>query len=167
MDFELKSWEPEYLADLFNATLDRHLSDNLVEPFPCPMDTAFAMEFIKQRMLNSEQKQMCRAIVIDGHAYGSVEILIGNGIFSKCAYISIWLDKQKRGKGLGAASLKKMAEMVFAKYQVYRIEARPYSRDTAVIKALIGAGFVHEGTLRNYIYTNQQIFDCEIFAITS
>lgn len=164
MNFELVKWKAEYLEDLFLAVKDEHLSDNLLDSFPCPMDTSFAVEFIKQRMLNSEQKQMCRAILVDGHAVGSVEVIIGSGCFEKSSYISIWIDKRFRRKGIGSEALRRICDMVFEKYQIVRIEAKPYSRDSFGIKALKNAGFVHEGTIRSSIFKNNQIFDCEMFS---
>ena len=85
MDFELVKWENKYLHDFIDATSDPHLTDNMCEVLPCPMDTAFAAEYIRERMLNSEECQICRAVVSDGRLVGGVDVIFGTGLFQKNA----------------------------------------------------------------------------------
>ncbi|MBR2177041.1 MAG: GNAT family N-acetyltransferase [Clostridia bacterium] len=165
MEFELKKWQASYLDDFMKATDDPHLSDNLFENLPYPMDNAFAVEYIRERILNSEERQVCRAIIADGHAIGGVDILIGTGVFSKSAEISIWLAKEYQAKGLGTEVIKKMCSDVFEKYNIIRIDAHPYANHAPAAAALKKAGFVHEGTVHSAIYKHNRTFDYEIFAL--
>ncbi len=165
MDFQLKKWNSNYLDDFITATNDPHLSDNLCEFLPYPMDAAFALEYIKERMLNSEEKQFCRAVMIEDHAVGGIDVVFGSGVFEKNAELSIWLAEPYRGKGIGANIIKAVCKEVFDRYDIIRIEAHPYADHTAAETALVNAGFIHEGTLHSAIYKNGQIFDYQIYAL--
>ncbi len=164
-EFTLEKWKQNYIDDFLESTDDPHLSDNLCETLPYPMDTAFAMEYIRERMFNSEERQICRAVMVDGHVVGGVDIIFGNGIFSKSAELSIWLAKSYRGKGLGSMVIKSICEKTFENYDIIRIESHPYSNHTAASLALKNAGFKHEGTIHSAIFKNGKSYDYEIFAI--
>ena len=88
MQFTLKKWQNGYLNDFIAATEDPHLADKMCEALPYPMDTAYAVEYIKDRMLNSEERQICRAVTVDGRLVGGVDVVFGNGIYEKNFQIS-------------------------------------------------------------------------------
>ncbi len=164
-DFTLEKWRQNYIDDFLSSTDDPHLSDNLCETLPYPMDTAFAMEYIRERMFNSEERQICRAIMVDGHAVGGVDVIFSSGLFSRSAELSIWLAKPYRGQGLGGRVIKKICEDTFDNYDILRIESHPYSNHIAAAQALRTAGFKHEGTVRSAIFKNNTTYDYEIFSI--
>ncbi len=165
MEFKLEKWQTQYVDDFMQATDDPHLSDNLCETLPYPMDIAFAYEYVKDRMFNSEERQKCRAIIIDGHVAGGVDIVFGEGVFYKTADLSIWLAKPYRGHGLGAEVISRMCRETFYEYDIARIEAHPYTSHTAASSALKKAGFVHEGTIHKAICKNNTFFDYDVFAL--
>lgn len=165
MEFTLEKWQSKYLDDFIAATDDPHLSDNLCENLPYPMDKAFALEYIKERMLNNESRQMCRAITVDGHAVGGADIILGSGVFSRSAELSIWLAKPYRGQGLGAAVISRICKNAFEQYDIIRIESHPYSDHKEAAAALHSAGFTHEGTIRRAIFKNDIAYDYDIYAL--
>ena len=165
MDFRLEKWTQIYIDDFMNSTNDPHLSDNLCETLPYPMDIAFAQEYIRERMFNSEERQMCRAILVDGHAIGGIDVIFGNGIFSRSAELSVWIAEKYRGHGIGSQVITKMCKEVFKNYNIMRIESHPYSNHSSACSALRKAGFSHEGTIHSAIFKNGMFYDYEIFAI--
>ena len=165
MEFELKKWDLTYLDDFLKATDDPELAENMCENLPYPMDNAFAFEYIKERLLNSEEKQICRAVVIDGHAIGGADVILGSGDFQKSAEISVWLARQYRGKNIGSAVIARICREAFEKFDIVRISAHPLSAHKMVGTALETAGFRHEGTLRKAIFKNGKIYDSEIYAV--
>ena len=165
MEFTLEKWKANYLDDFISAMEDPHLSDNMCDIMPYPMDNAYAVEYIKERMLNSEERQICRAIICDGHAVGGVDVIIGEGVYEKSAELSIWLRKDCRNMGLGAAAIKKMCDLCFETYDVIRIEARPYSEHIQAVKSITKSGMIHEGTVHKAIFKNDRPHDYEIFAM--
>lgn len=164
MVFTLEKWKANYLDDFISATKDPHLSDKMCENLPYPMDTAFAAEYIKERMLNSEERQICRAVICDGHAVGGIDVVFGSGVFEKSAELSIWIEKEYRGQRLGKDAIKEMCRLCFENYDIVRIEARPYSNHSEAKNALMNAGFIHEGTVHNAIFKNGSFYDYDIFA---
>ena len=165
MDFELVKWENKYLHDFIDATSDPHLTDNMCEVLPCPMDTAFAAEYIRERMLNSEECQICRAVVSDGRLVGGVDVIFGTGLFQKNAELSVWIAEDFRGQGLGAYVIAKMCADCFDNYDIIRIEAHPFSDHAQSIAALKKAGFQHEGTMHKAIFKNNRSYDYQVFAL--
>ncbi len=165
MQFTLEKWQNGYLNDFIAATEDPHLADKMCEALPYPMDTAYAVEYIKDRMLNSEERQICRAVTVDGRLVGGVDVVFGNGIYEKNGELSLWIAKDYRGKGLGAAVISEMSRICFALYDIRRIEAHPYSDHKEAITAIVNAGFQHEGTMHSAIYKNGVSYDYEVFAL--
>ena len=165
MDFKLEKWQANYIDDFMNATDDPHLSDNLCETLPYPMDIAFAHEYIRERMFNSEERQICRAVVIDGHAIGSVDVVFGTGVYAKGGELTIWLAKPYRLQGLGAEVIRAICDHVFKEYDIIRIEAHPYVSHVVAAAALSKAGFSLEGTIRSAIFKNDRMYDYDVYAL--
>lgn len=165
MDFTLTKWNQSYIDDFMLSTDDPHLSDNLCESLPYPMDIAFAQEYIRERMFNSEERQMCRAVLVDGHAVGGVDVIFGSGVFERSAELSLWIAKPYRGQGLGSAVIRKICDEIFWNYNIIRIESHPYCHHEIACAALSKAGFMHEGTVHSAIYKDGSFHDYEIFAV--
>ena len=165
--FKLKKWDTDYFDDLMNDMKDRELISCLCEDYPYPFLASHARYFIEQRMFNSEEKQCCRAVEIDGHAVGSVEVIIGSGIHSKKAEIHIWISKEKRGNGIGTEAVREMCRFAFENYDIVRIEARIYINENVSIseKMFRSAGFKYEGTVRNAIFKEGKLYSYKIFSI--
>ena len=149
MDFELVKWENKYLHDFIDATSDPHLTDNMCEVLP----------------LNSEECQICRAVVSDGRLVGGVDVIFGTGLFQKNAELSVWIAEDFRGQGLGASVIAKMCADCFDNYDIIRIEAHPFSDHAQSIAALKKAGFQHEGTMHKAIFKNNRSYDYQVFAL--
>ncbi len=165
MEFQLKKWELTYLDDFMKATDDPELAGNMCEKLPYPMDAAFAVEYIKERLLNSEEKQICRAVIADGHAVGGADVILGSGDFEKTAELSVWLSKKYRGRNIGSAVIKQICKEAFEKFDIVRISAHPFSTNKVVEAALESAGFSYEGTMRKAIFKNGRAYDYKIYAI--
>ena len=164
MEFKLEKWQANYIDDFMAATDDPNLSDNLCETMPYPMDVAYAHEYIRERMFNSEERQICRAIIVDGHAVGNVEVMFGEGIYSKTGELSIWLAKPYRLKGLGTEVIRTISARVFDEYDILRIESHPYVSHLIASAALKKAGFFLEGTIHSAIFKDGKSYDYDVYA---
>jgi RimJ/RimL family protein N-acetyltransferase len=67
---------------------------------------------------------------------------------SRCPNIGIWLRPDARGRGIGRAAQRELAELFFAHTTVNRVEAHTDVENTAEQRALEGAGFMREGLIR-------------------
>ncbi|MBQ3929012.1 MAG: GNAT family N-acetyltransferase [Clostridia bacterium] len=167
MEFVLDKWKTDYMDDLVEAMQDKKLVDSLKEDYPYPFLDVHAKCYIEQRMMYSEEKQRCRAILLDGKLIGGIEVLIGSGIYSRNADLHIWLKKEYRCRGIGTQAVKQMADSVFSDYDVVRIEAKPYVDENVWIaeKMLHSAGLQYEGTLRNIIFKNGKMHSYKVFSM--
>lgn len=167
MKFELEKWSMKYSDDLMIAMESPELVERLRENYPYPFLSSHARDFIEQRTLKSEEKQYCRVIVVDGHAVGGIEVIIGSGLYAKSGELFVWLTEDFCHRGIGTAAVKQICDEVFEKYDIVRIEARPYIGEDVWIaeKLLWNAGFKYEGTLIDVIYKNDKLYSYKIHSI--
>ena len=165
MDFTLEKWNNSFLESFISACSDPHLADHMCETLPYPMDTAFAAEYIRERMFNNEERQLCRAVIINDQRVGGSDVVFGSGVFQKNAELSLWIAKDFRGQGLGSRVISEMCRLCFDCCDIIRIEARPYSGHFEARAALEKAGFLHEGTMHKAIFNNNKIYDYDIYAL--
>jgi RimJ/RimL family protein N-acetyltransferase len=62
--------------------------------------------------------------------------------------IGIWIRPSARGRGIGRAAQRQLAELFFAHTAVNRVEAHTDVDNLAEQRALEGAGFRQEGMIR-------------------
>ncbi len=165
MEFTLEKWNNSYLEGFITACSDSHLADNMCETMPYPMDSAFAAEYIRERMFNNEERQLCRAVVMGDRLIGSCDVVFGIGVFQKNAELSLWLAKEYRGQGIGSEVISRMCRLCFDSCDIIRIEAHPYSGHMQAKAALEKAGFIHEGIIHSAIFKNDRIYDYDIYAL--
>lgn len=165
MEFELKKWDFSYIDDVEKYANNKSIIQNLCEPIPFPLLHTHARYYVEQRVLNNEKKQICRAIVADGHAIGSIDLFIGDGIHSKSAELSLWVAVEYQNKGIGTAAIKELCDFAFKNYDIARIFSEPYTDDLISAKILEKAGFNFEGTLKKFIYKNDMFYDCNVYAL--
>jgi RimJ/RimL family protein N-acetyltransferase len=67
---------------------------------------------------------------------------------SRCPNIGIWLRPVARGRGIGRAAQRELAELFFAHTAVNRVEAHTDVDNIAEQRALEEAGFTREGLIR-------------------
>jgi RimJ/RimL family protein N-acetyltransferase len=87
----------------------------------------------------------------DGSLAGAVSwhyVHWGPTAASRCPMIGIWLRPSARGRGVGRAAQRALAELFFAHTAVNRVEAHTDVDNVAEQRALEGAGFTREGLIR-------------------
>lgn len=72
----------------------------------------------------------------------------GPNVQSRNPMIGIWLSSQARGRGLGTAAQRELADLFFRHTTVNRVEAHTDVDNVAEQRALERAGFTREGTSR-------------------
>ena len=78
--------------------------------------------------------------------------------------IGYWLGKPFWNKGIMTDVVKKTCEIGFSEFNLTRIEATVFTRNTASKKVLYKAGFVLEGTLKKYYLKDDKFIDADMFA---
>lgn len=100
----------------------------------------------------------------DNRMIGAIGIYMNNAHFR--GEITYDLSREYWRQGIMEKAIKKVVDYAFQHMNVLRIEAVTRHENVASINLLKKLGFIHEGTLKNYRYFNDKIWDIEMFAIT-
>jgi len=79
--------------------------------------------------------------------------------------IGIWLRPGARGRGVGRAAQRALAELFFAHTAVNRVEAHTDLDNIAEQRALEGAGFTREGQIRGAQWRDGKYRDGYLYAV--
>jgi RimJ/RimL family protein N-acetyltransferase len=84
---------------------------------------------------------------------------------SSCPMIGIWLLPSARGRGIGSAAQRALAELFFKHTTVNRVEAHTDVDNIAEQRALEGAGFAREGLIRGAQWRDGAYRDGYLYAV--
>ena len=165
MEFELEKWKEEYIKDIAQCANNINIARNLRNVFPFPYTYKDAEYYVKLCMENEENNQLCRAIVVNGKAVGSIGIFVKNDVYSKSAEVGYWLAEEYWGKGIMSNAVSQICKLAFEKFDICRIFAEPFSYNKGSRKVLENNGFVLEGTMRNGVYKGGKLLDYCMYAL--
>lgn len=165
MEFTLRRWEENDARSVLKYADNKKISDNLRDVFPHPYTLADAALYVRECAHSSEENDLCRAIVIDGEAVGSVGVFVQSDVKRKSAELGYWLGEPFWGKGVMSAAVKQICKEAFEKFDIVRIYAEPFAHNAASRKVLQKAGFTLEGVMRDSICKNGEIFDSCMYAL--
>lgn len=101
----------------------------------------------------------------DDYMVGAIGLYINNQHYR--AEICYDLSRHYWNRGIMTKVLQKVTKFCFKKIGIHRIEAVTLKENTTSIAILKKAGFLYEGSMKNYRYFNGRSYDIEMFAITS
>jgi RimJ/RimL family protein N-acetyltransferase len=161
--FELRPWRPDDLQDLVLHANDRVIADNLTNTFPHPYSEEDGLAFLNR--FRNDTPVRVFAIVVEGHAVGSIGVFPQDDIFHRNAELGYWLAAPYRGRGIVPAAIRQMVDYAFLRWPLTRIFARPFGSNKASQRALEKAGFTLEARLPGTIEKNGRIEDELIYAV--
>ena len=161
--FELRPWRTDDLPDLVRWANDADIAANLTNTFPHPYTEADGIAFLNR--FRSDSPVRVFAIVVDGHAAGSIGVFPQDDIFHRNAELGYWLAAPYRGRGIVPAAIRQMVEYAFQSWPLKRVFARPFGRNRASQRALEKAGFTLEARLAGTIEKNGRTEDELIYAV--
>lgn len=165
MEFELRKWNLADSQDVAHYANNKKIAANLRNVFPYPYTLADAEGYIRSCVENSEERQICRAIVVDGHVAGSVGIFCGTDVYEKSAELGYWLAEEFWGNGIMTEAVKQLCQEAFDKFDIIRIYAEPFAYNTGSRRVLEKAGFSLEGIMKKGVFKNGQIQDYCMYAL--
>lgn len=136
---------------------------NLRDRFPSPYSEKDAEAFI--HLATYGERNYFFAITLDDELIGSCGGSVKNDIYSKTAEIGYWIGEEYWGKGFATQAIKLVTEKMFAKTEIVRIYAEPFSHNTASRRALEKAGYQLEAVLRNNAVKHGVVIDSCIYAL--
>jgi len=165
MDFELKKWRLDYVKDIAKYANNKKIADNLRNAFPYPYTEDDAKRYINHCIIKEGDGQVCRAIVVDGEAVGSIGVFFRDDVYSKTAELGYWLAENFWCKGIMTRAIAQVCEMIFSEYDVVRIYAEPFANNIGSRRVLEKAGFILEGIMKNSVFKNDTIQDSCMYAM--
>ncbi len=164
-DFTLRPWRKGDEDALARYADNPNIAANLRDVFPSPYTREDAAAYVESCIQNEGRGQLCRAIVVDGEAVGSISLTLGSDVYRRSAELGYWLGEPFWGRGLMTAAVTAMCREGFGTWDIVRIYAEVYARNTASRRVLEKAGFSLEGTLRRSVYKNGEMLDSCIYAL--
>lgn len=165
MDFKLRPWRASDAADTARFANNERIARNLRDVFPFPYSLDDAKDFIGSCLEAGEERQLCRAIEVDGRAVGSISVFLGSDVYRRSAELGYWLAEEYWGRGIMTAAVGQICREAFRRFNIVRIHAEPFEDNAASRRVLEKAGFALEGILRRRAVKNGQVHDSCMYAL--
>lgn len=159
----LRAWNLADLDDLVHFANNEKIANNLTNRFPHPYTREAGEAFIA--MAINHKPQQIFAIDLEGRAIGAIGIHPQADIWCKNAEIGYWLAEPYWGKGIITEAIQAIVKYGFATFELERIFARPFGRNTASQKVLQKTGFVFEARIEQNLFKNGAFEDELIYSI--
>ena len=166
MNFQLRRWRAEDAADMARCANNEKIARNLRDVFPYPYSLEDAQAYLSGCLAGEENCQLCRAIVVDGRAAGSIGVFRGSDVYSRSAELGYWLAEEHWGRGIMTAAVRQLCRETFEQWDVARIFAEPFAENLASRRVLEKAGFVLEGVMHHGVYKCGKLRDFCMYALT-
>ena len=163
--FTLECFKENFVNDIAEYANNINVAKYLRNAFPYPYTVSDAEDYIKMCIENNNNRQICRAIVVDGKAVGSIGIFLQDDVYSKSAELGYWLAEDFWNKGIMTKAVKQLCEIAFEMFDIVRIYAEPFSVNKGSRRVLEKCGFKYEGTLIKNVYKNGEYLDSCIYAL--
>lgn len=164
MSFTLRPWRLEDAAGIVPHADDPAVAGNLRDVFPCPYTLADAESYVRSCVDREGKGQLCRAIVVEGKAAGSIGVFQGSDVYRQSAELGYWLGRAYWRQGIMTAAVKLLCQEAFQTLTIVRIYAEPFAGNAGSRGVLEKAGFTLEGILRKSVYKNGVLMDSCIYA---
>lgn len=165
MSFLLRPWKTEDAEDLAKAADNPKIAANLRNTFPSPYTLADANWFINDCISKGDSHGFTWAIEVDGKAAGGISITPLNDVYEKSAELGYWLSEEYWRQGIMTQAVQIICREAFRTFDIIRIFAEPFAYNAGSRGVLEKAGFTYEGTMRNGVYKNGQVYSYCIYSL--
>lgn len=165
MEFQLRPWRIEDAETLTKAANNPKIAANLRNAFPYPYTLEDANWFINDCISKGNSHQLAWAIEIDGKAVGSIGIFVMNDVYEKSAELGYWLSEEYWRLGIMSQAVQIICREAFQTFDIVRIFAEPFAHNAGSRGVLEKAGFTCEGTMRNGVCKNGQIYSYCMYSL--
>lgn len=144
------------------ASLAHHANDfavwiNLKDAMPHPYQLSDAEWFINHVADDDPVQKV--GIEVDGEVAGVMGINILTDVYHQTADFGYWLGQAHWGKGIVSAAVGQFVAYVFDHFDLHKISAGVYARNSGSIRVLEKNGFQFEGTLKEHVFKNGKFED--------
>ena len=165
MDFTLEKWSKEHVDGVYKNANNFKIAEKLRDIFPYPYTYEDAKWYVNDCIEKNDEHQICRAIVLNKEAIGSIGIFVKNDVHKKCGELGYWLGEDFWGKNIMTNAVKQICKIAFEKFDLERIYAEPFANNIGSRRVLEKAGFNLEGIMKNSVFKNGNIYDSCMYAL--
>lgn len=164
MSFILRPWQLEDIASIVPHANDPAVAGNLRDVFPYPYTLSDAESYVQSCIDREGQGQLCRAVVVNGKAAGSIGVFQGSDVYRRSAELGYWLGRAYWRQGIMSAAVEAICREAFQALEIVRVYAEPFACNAGSRGVLEKAGFTLEGVLQKSVYKNGVLLDSCIYA---
>ena len=161
--FKLRPWSMDDLPSMVKYANNPNIANNLSDGFPHPFLEDDGKRFLK--MFDDKQRGLILCIDVDGEAAGSIGIHLKEDIHRKNAELGYWLAEPFWGQGIISEAIAQTVDLAFETFDITRIIACPFGRNTASHRVLEKCGFSLEATFEKVVFKNGQFEDELVYAV--
>lgn len=166
MVFTLRDWKTKDASAFQKYANNQKIAQYMSDGFPYPYTLQDAEELIENFISADREKQLNKAIIVNGEVAGSIGVFKKDGLERYSAEIGYWLGEPFWGNGIMGKAVKEIAKESFQTLKIVRIEAKIFAHNTANQRTLEKAGFTLEGILKKSFCKYNTIYDSKLFALT-
>ena len=163
MKFKIRPWDLDDLTDLVRHAGNYNVAKNLRNRFPHPYSIADGEKFIRYQMEKDPTQHF--AITANGHAIGSIGLMLMKDIHCKNAEIGYWIAESYWGKGVMSSMVPEIVGYGFENFDITRIFAVVSNRNIGSGKVLENSGFDLEARFKSTLFKNGSFHDELVYAI--
>lgn len=164
-DFILRPWKIEDAESVARFADNPRIAAWLRDVFPSPYTLADAREYISSCIANEGDKQLTRAIEINGVPAGSAGVFLGADIYRRSAELGYWLAEPYWRQGVMTRAVRELCREAFERFDIVRVFAEPFEGNAGSRGVLEKAGFTYEGTMRNGVYKNGAVLSYCMYSL--
>lgn len=159
----IRPFGPDDADSLARHANSRDVWLNLRDAFPHPYTVDDARGFIDH--LAQADPLSSFALVVDGEAAGAIGLVLGTDVERVGAELGYWLGEEYWGRGVVSEAVAAFARAAFDAFDLTRVFALPFERNSASLRVLEKAGFAREGRLRRSAIKDGVVLDQVLFAL--
>jgi RimJ/RimL family protein N-acetyltransferase len=162
LSFTLRPFTKDDVESIAYNANNRKIWEGVRDIIPYPYSENDAEIFIEYAM--SAQKEIVKAIDVDGKAVGVIGLHLKEDVFKLNAEIGYWIGVDYQGKGIVTKAIAQIVSLVFNEHKLLRVYAEVFSNNSASARVLIKNGFIPETRLKDAVVKDNQIVDLLIFS---
>ena len=159
----LREWREEDVERLAAIANDWDIAANMRDMFPYPYERKDAESWVQRNLAKAEPENF--AIEAGGELAGGTGFVLFGAERQGCAELGYWLGKAFWGRGYATAACKALAQYLFDRYDLRRVEAHAHGGNLASQRVLEKSGFQREGVLRRAVIKGGEVRDVHLFGL--
>jgi RimJ/RimL family protein N-acetyltransferase len=159
----IRPWRDDDASAMAAHFDSRAIWHNLRNAFLYPYTLDVARERLARKLARPTGTDL--AIEVDGQAVGSIGLTLQDNVYRMTASITYYLGESHWGRGIMTEAVGAFTEQAFRTFDLNRIEARVFARNTASARVLERNGYTLEGRFRDQILKDGELLDGLLYAI--